>query len=102
MGDVHDEVRALRAALLVVVQKRFCHGSDIEKKGLNGFYYAAYHPNHHHKAPPSRPTISSIVLAVIMPSAPWQPIRSYGGILCCVCRRERERQGEGEGEKDEE
>ena len=62
MEDVHEEVRALRAALLIMVQRCFYHGSDIDKKGLNGFYYAApyydpikrhlatiapYHPKHH-------------------------------------------------------
>ena len=103
MEDMHEEVGALRAALLVMVQKHFCHGSDIDKKGLNGFYYAASYldPTKRQLATVS-PTIPSIMLAVIMPSAPLQPMWPYGGIVCCVGRRGTERRGEGEGEKDKE
>ena len=52
MEDVNEEVRALRVALLVMAQKRFCEDSDITNKGLVVFYYAASYldPTNHHLA----------------------------------------------------
>lgn len=51
MEVMHEEVRVMHAAFLVMIQRRFCHGNYIYKKSINGFHYAAYNdPTKRHLA----------------------------------------------------